>query len=217
MEKIKMNQEEKALQGKLFQASDENLKKLKFKTHRLNQIYNKTKESNQKKRSKILKKMLKSIGKNAAIVGPIYFHYGIHTTIGDNFVASFNLTLQDDTYITIGNNCFVGPNVTIVTPVHPLLPNERNQMLDRDNNKQVLCYAKPVTIGDNCWLCANVTILSDVNIGNNCVIGAGSVVTKDIPDNCFAAGNPCRVIKTISEKDSMIYKQDILDGCNVIR
>lgn len=112
---------------------------------------------------------------------------------------------------------FVGPNETIVAPVHPLLPSEGNKMLDRDNKEATLCYAKPVVIGNNCWLCANVVICSGVHIGNNCVIGAGSVVVKDIPDNSFAAGNPCKVLKTISEKDSMIYKQDILDGCNIIK
>ncbi len=212
-----MIQEQKALEGKLFQASDDELKKLKFKAHKYNQIYNKTKESQQKKRQKILRKILNSMGNNISIVGPIYFHYGIHTSIGNNFVASFNLTLQDDTYITIGDNCFFGPNITIVTPVHPLLPNERNNMLDRQGKKEVLCYAKPVYIGDNCWICANVTICSGVHIGNNCVIGAGSVVVKDIPDNSFAAGNPCKVIRQITKKDSIKNFPEILDGCNVIQ
>ena len=118
--------------------------------------------------------------------------------------------MQDDAKVTIGANCNFGPNVTIVTPVHPLLPDERRTMLDANGEKKHLCYAKPVTVGHDCWFGANVVVCPGVTIGDNCVIGAGSVVTRSIPANSFAAGNPCRVIREITEADSMRYKPEIL-------
>ena len=144
--------------------------------------------------------------------GPITFHYGVHTRIGKNTFINFNFTVQDDTHVTIGENCNFGPNVTIVTPVHPLIASERRTMLDENGQPAHACYALPVTIGDDCWLGANVVVLSGVTIGKGCVIGAGSVVTKDIPDNSFAAGVPCRVIREITEEDSMKYKPEIAGG-----
>lgn len=135
---------------------------------------------------------------------PIYIHYGQHTKIGERFFANFNLTIQDDARVTIGDDCNFGPGVTIVTPVHPLLPEERKGIDMPDGNKQLLCYAKPVTIGRNCWLGANVTVCPGVSIGDNCVIGAGSVVTRDIPANSLAVGVPCRVIREVNESDSVM-------------
>ena len=148
--------------------------------------------------------------------GPIYFHYGIHTKIGKRFFGNFNLTIQDDAEVTIGDNCNFGPGVTIVTPIHPMVASERNAMLDKDGNVKRYCYAKPVHIGDNCWFGANVVVCPGVTIGDDCVIGAGSVVTRDIPPRSFAAGNPARVIREITEKDSMIYKPEILADNQVI-
>ena len=104
------------------------------------------------------------------------------------------MTIQDDAEVTIGNDCNFGPNVTIVTPIHPMLPDERKAMLDKDGNVRHYCYAKPVKIGNDCWFGANVVVCPGVTIGDGCVIGAGSVVVKDIPSNTFAAGNPCKVI-----------------------
>ena len=118
--------------------------------------------------------------------------------------------------ITIGDNCNFGPNVTIVTPVHPMLPDERNAMRDKDGNIRRLCYAKPVNIGNNCWLGANVVVCSGVTIGDGCVIGAGSVVVKDIPPHVFAAGNPCKVIRELTDNDSMRHKPDIIADNTVI-
>lgn len=209
-------EEEKILAGVLFCPADEELKKMKLRTHNLNTDYNRTYEDETEKRNQILKSIVGEVGEGCFIQGPIYFHYGSHTRIGKNFFANFNLTVQDDAPVTIGDNCNFGPNVTIVTPIHPMLPDERNAMLDKDGNKKRLCYAKPVHIGDNCWFGANVVVCSGVSIGNNCVIGAGSVVVKDIPDNSFAAGNPCRVIRTITQQDSMRYKPEILADNSVI-
>lgn len=106
--------------------------------------------------------------------------------------------------------------MTIVTPIHPMLADERNAMLTAEGKQKRLCYAKPVHIGSNCWFGASVTVCPGVTIGDNCVIGAGSVVTRDIPADSFAAGVPCRVIRRITEADSMIHKPEILADNQVI-
>lgn len=205
-----MNEEEKALSGILFSPADPALVEMKLKAHNLNTAYNSTYEDETIKRTRILDALFKTRGANCRIQGPVYFHYGKHTTIGCNFFANFNFTVQDDAAVTIGDNCNFGPNVTIVTPIHPMLPNERRMMADKNGSPKHLCYALPVTIGNDCWLGAGVTVCSGVTIGDNCVIGAGSVVVKDIPPDSFAAGNPCKVIRKLTERDSMKYRPEIL-------
>jgi len=148
--------------------------------------------------------------------GPITFHYGVHTRIGKNTFINFNFTVQDDSHVTIGDHCAFGPNVTIVTPLHPMLPMERRFLLDENGEQRHMCYAKPVTIGNDCWFGANVVVCPGVTIGDNVVIGAGSVVTRDIPSNSVAAGVPCKVLRSLTERDSMKYFPEILGGCSVI-
>ncbi len=211
-----MKEEEKIKAGLLFSPADPELKAIKLKTHNLNVDYNSTHEDETEKRAAILSEIIGELGEGGFIQGPIAFHYGKHTKIGKNFFGNFNLTVQDDAEVTIGDNCNFGPNVTIVTPVHPMLPNERREMLTADGEKKHLCYAKPVHIGNDCWFGASVTVCPGVTIGDNCVIGAGSVVTRDIPSNSFAAGVPCKVIREITEKDSMNYKPEILSDNTVI-
>ena len=126
------------------------------------------------------------------------------------FFGNFNLTVQDDAEVTIGDHCDFGPNTTIVTPVHPMLADERLAIMTADGEARRLCYAKPVHIGNNCWFGASVTVCPGVTIGDNCVIGAGSVVTRDIPADSFAAGVPCRVIRKLGDADSMRHKPEIL-------
>lgn len=198
-----MNEEARLLSGKLFNPGNDELKKLKENSHNLCHKYNGLKENKTKKRNKLIEKIFKQIGEGAFIQGPMYIHYGVHTVIGKNFFGNFNLTIQDDGMVTIGDDCRFGPNVTIVTPIHPLIPEERLGVKIPGSSDIKYCYAKPVNIGDNCWLGANVTVCSGVTIGNGAVIGAGSVVVKDIPENTFAAGNPCQVIRDITEKDSV--------------
>lgn len=204
------SEEKKIMAGTLFAPGDPELRMLKLKAHKLNQDYNRLYEDETQQRTAILQELLGEIGEGTFLQGPITFHYGCHTKIGRNVFINFNFTVQDDSCVTIGDDCSFGPNVTIVTPVHPMLPGERKAMLDKDSNEKHLCYAKPVSIGHDCWLGANVVVCPGVSIGNNCVIGAGSVVTRDIPDNSFAAGNPARVIRPITEADSMIHKPEIL-------
>lgn len=178
---------------------------------RINQKYNALSEYQQEERKEILRELLGELNEGVSFNGPIRFHYGVHTKIGKNTFFNFNFTCQDDAEVTIGENCDFGPNVTIVTPLHPMLANEIMYGIARR-----LCRAEPVKIGSGCWICANVVILPGVTIGDNCVIGAGSVVTKSIPDNSVAVGNPCRVLRTLSEKDSLKYRPDILGDCSII-
>jgi len=211
-----MSEEEKLKAGILFSPADPELVSQKRKTHNLNVDYNQTHEDEYEKRDAILKEIFGAFGSGSRIQGPIAIHYGIHTIIGKNFFANFNLTIQDDAEVTIGDNCDFGPNVTIVTPIHPMLANERKEMLSADGTRKHLCYARPVHIGNDCWLGASVTVCPGVTIGDRCVIGAGSVVTRDIPADSFAAGVPCRVIRKITESDSMMHKPEILADNQII-
>ena len=205
-----VKEEERIFQGIVFCPGDPELVALKLRTHNLNVDYNNTYEDEYEKRVAILGKILGEMGEGTRIQGPIAFHYGKHTKIGRNFFGNFNLTIQDDGEVTIGDRCNFGPNVTIVTPIHPIVPEERNALLGPDGKPKRLCYAKPVHIGSDVWLGANVVVCPGVTIGDGCVIGAGAVVTRDIPPRTFAAGNPCRVIREITEQDSMAHKPEIL-------
>lgn len=201
--------------GLLFDPAEQWRVKRKKYAHMLNHQYNESTEYETEKRLEILHELLGYAGDGLRITEPITFHYGIHTKIGKNTFINFNFTCQDDGPVTIGDNCDIGPNVTVTTAMHPMLASEREGLKCPDGTIKKLCWAKPVTIGDNCWICAGVIILPGVSIGKNSVIGAGSVVTRSIPENCFAAGNPCRVIRTLSESDSLKMKPEILGDCTV--
>ena len=205
-----MTEEERIFNGKLFACNVPELAEKKEKAHRLSQDYNALYDTETEKRNVILKNILLSVGEETLMLGPIRFHYGCHTRIGHHCYMNFNFTVQDDAPVTIGNHCNFGPNVTIVTPLHPMLPLERRGIVCRDGTERHLCYAKPVTIGNDCWFGANVVVCPGVTIGDNCVIGAGSVVTRDIPANSFAAGVPCRVIRKITQADSVWNQFDDL-------
>lgn len=208
-----MTEEERIFAGILFRPGDDKLRQIKLRTHNLCTRYNQTLEDESELRASLLEKMLNHLGEGGFIQGPVYLHYGTHTTIGERFFGNFNLTIQDDARVTIGDDVNFGPNVTIVTPVHPLVASERRQMRGPDGQPAHLCYAKPVVIGSNVWVCANVVICGGVTIGDNCVIGAGSVVTRDIPSGTLAAGAPCRVIREITEADSMQNLPEIMADC----
>lgn len=202
--------------GSLFSPAEEWRTEIKKRAHALNQKYNELTEYQPEERKEVLRELLGELNEGVSFNGPIRFHYGVHTKIGKNTFFNFNFTCQDDAEVTIGENCDFGPNVTIVTPLHPLLSDERKALRCPDGTEKRLCWAKPVVIGNGCWICANVTILPGVTIGDNCVIGAGSVVTRSIPANSLAVGNPCRVIRTLTEKDSLANMPEILGDCSVI-
>lgn len=136
---------------------------------------------------------------NAFINPPFYCDYGYNIEVGKNFFANYNCTIIDVAKVTIGDNCLLAPNVAIYTAGHPIHPDSRNSLYE---------YGIPVRIGDNCWIGGNAVICPGVTIGSNTVIGAGSVVTKDIPAWSVAAGNPCRVIRQITEEDRKFYFKD---------
>ena len=205
-----MNEEEKIFRGVLFCPGDPELKAIKLRSHKLSERYNATSEDDTEVRAELLKLALGAFGEKSFIQGPVFFHYGKHTTIGKRCFFNYNLTIQDDAKVEIGDDNNFGPNFTIVTPCHPMVASERRLMADKDGKPTRFCYAKPVKIGNDCWFGANVVVCPGVTIGDNCVIGAGSVVTRDVPPNTFAAGNPCRVIREITELDSMVHKPEIL-------
>lgn len=197
-----MTERKKMLAGMLYDPSDTELAELRKKAHALSTRYN-TLTEDDPERGKIVSELVPNMGKRGFVQGPVQFDYGVFTEIGDNFYANFNLTVLDCCKVTIGDNVMIGPNVSILTPVHPLCWQDRNMRFKPDGSPYDLEYAKPITIGSNCWIAGNVTICGGVTIGSGCVIGAGSVVTRDIPENSLAVGNPCRVIREITEADRM--------------
>ncbi len=196
-----MTEKEKMLAGELYDPSDGELTELRAKAHRLSADYNGVYETDTEKRKTILDALIPDHGAGVYLQGPVQFDYGCFTTIGENTYANFNFTCLDCCPVTIGSNVFFGPNVSILTPMHPLRWQDRNQYQKADGTMTDREYAKPITIGDNCWIAGSVTICGGVTIGAGTVIGAGSVVTRDIPAGVIAAGVPCRVIREIKETD----------------
>lgn len=204
-----MTETEKMLAGKLYDPSDPELAQRRELAHKLSKQYNDATEDEEERREDILRRLLPNMGEGTYLQGPIQFDYGVYTTIGENSYANFNFTVLDCCPVTIGKNVFFGPNCSIMTPMHPLLPPERNMRRRENGELYDLEYAKPITIEDDCWIAANVVVCGGVTIGRGCVVGAGSVVTRDIPAGSLAAGNPCRVIRPITEADSVERKPEL--------
>ena len=159
--------------------------------------FNQTRPSEQEKRNQLLKQMFAEIGENCYIEPPFHANFGgKHVHFGKNIYANFNLTMVDDGHIYVGDYTMFAPGVIVATAGHPILPELR---------ETVYQYNMPVHIGKNCWIGAGAIILPGVTIGDQVVVGAGSVVTKDLPSNVVAVGNPCRVIREVSEHDSIYY------------
>ncbi len=161
--------------------------------------FNHTRPKDQNKRKSIMKELLGSTKENYFFEGPCYFAYGCHTHIGDHFYANFNLSVVDDGEVRIGDYVMLGPNVMISSTGHPLYPEYR---------KTGVQFSLPVTIEDGVWIGGNVSIMPGVTIGENSVIGAGSVVTSDIPANCVAVGSPCKKVRDIHQRDKEYYTKE---------
>ena len=199
-----MTEQEKMFAGKLYDPFCEGMPEERTRAHVLCKAYNQTTEVDGEERQRILDELMPNRGKNVYLQGPIYFDFGTHISMGENSYANFNFTVLDEAQVTIGKNVFLGPNVSILTPIHPLRYQERNAFYnEKTGNVTNLERAGAVTIGDNCWLGGSVTVCPNVTIGEGCVIGAGSVVTRDIPPHSLAVGNPCRVLRAITEADSL--------------
>ena len=203
-----MSEFRKMKEGKLYSSGDRELLSYREKAHSLCYKFNAL-EENDPKRNEIVEELLGYKPENLALTGPIYFDYGFLTHFGKNCYANFSFTVLDCAPVTIGDNVLFGPNCSLYTPVHPFLPEERAIYKDENGDYTDNEYAKEITIGSDCWICGNVTILGGVHIGEGCIIGAGSLVNKDIPPHSLAAGNPCKVIRAISEEDSIRLKKEL--------
>ena len=183
-----MTEYDKMLSGEVYNAIDPEL------LHDLNACkdlcweYNQIRPTLLRERNEKLQQILGKADADTFINQPFLCDYGKHIRVGKRFFANFNFVVLDEALVTIGDDCFIGPNVSIYTACHSTNVEERNTRQE---------WAKPVTIGNNCWIGGSVTILPGVTIGDGCTIGAGSVVVKDIPDNSVAVGNPCKVIKKL--------------------
>lgn len=192
-----MNMRERIINGKLFLDGCEGLPEERILAKKRMIAFNRTLPDELEKRFKLLDEIFES-KINAWIEPPFYFCYGRNIEIGDECYLNMGCTFIDDAKIKIGNKVAFGPGVTIATVGHPIHPDHRRLM-----------YGDPVIIEENCWIGANTTICPGVTIGKNSVIGAGSIVTKDIPENSVAVGNPCKIIREISEKDRQFYYKDL--------
>ena len=175
--------------------SDREVMEEQKRARRLTQELNTVDRSDFETITKIVKELLGK-SEDVFINPPFYCDYGTHIEVGKNFMANYNCTILDVAKVKIGDNCMLAPNVAIYTAGHPVYPDVRNTQYE---------YGIEITIGDNVWIGGNTVVCPGVHIGNNVVIGAGSVVTKDIPDWVVAAGNPCKVIRKITKEDERIY------------
>ena len=192
-----MGMKERMFTGELYYPNEESIFDEQLKKLDLLYECNSTRPTEQKKRQELMKEMFAEIGENCYLEPPFHANWGgAHMHLGDSVYANFNFTAVDDSHIYIGSYTMIGPNVTVATAGHPILPELREKAYQ---------FNMPVHIGRNCWIGAGAVIMPGVTIGDNSVIGAGSVVTKDIPANVVAYGNPCRVAREINEHDRESY------------
>lgn len=195
-----MSMKDKMHTGDLYLPCDAEIMKEQIKC--LDKLYdfNMTRPTEMNTRERLLKEMFAEIGEGCYIEPPLHSNFGgRHVHFGKCVYANFNLTVVDDTHIYVGDYTMLGPNVTIATAGHPILPGLRTEGYQ---------YNFPVHIGKNCWIGAGAVILPGITIGDNVVIGAGSIVTKDLPSNVVAVGNPCKVLREVNEHDKEFYFKD---------
>ena len=196
-----MREEDKIFAGYMFDPRKQELKDIKHRAHEACRRFNSMDEYDSE-RTRVIGDILGGKGGVYYFQGPVQINYGCHTFIGENFFANFNLTVMDDARIYIGNNVCFGPNVSLMATSHPLIAQER-MGLDDEGKTTMAEYAEEIHIGNNVWIACNAVVIGGVTIGDDVVIGAGSVVTKDIPSGYLAYGNPCRPVRRITEADSM--------------
>ncbi len=195
-----MTEQEKMDQGLWYDANyDQELLERRLKAEELCFEFNHTRPSDQEGKERILKALIPDLGENVSISAELYVDYGDRCHIGNGTFINHNAYLMDGGGIFIGSHCFIGPNCGMYTATHPFVAEERNQGLEQ---------AKPIVLKDNVWLGAYVTLLPGVTVGEGSVIGAGSVVDRNIPDHVVAVGNPCRVLRKITEADRVIKPED---------
>ena len=194
-----MNQKERMLAGLPYKAWLDGLAEERLENKKRIYKYNNLPPEAEKEQDALIKEILGKTGENVHIEAPFHCDYGYNIEVGENFFANYNLTVLDVGKVRIGKNAQIAPNVSIYTAGHPIHPDSRNAGYE---------YGIEVTIGDNVWIGGNVCIMPGVTVGDNVVIGAGSVVTKDIPDSVIAVGNPCRVVRAITDDDRDFYYRD---------
>lgn len=195
-----MSMKEKMHTGELYLPTDEEIQR--EQREKLNRLYdfNMTRPTEMEKRTALLQEMFAEIGEGCYIEPPFHANFGgAHVHFGKNIYVNFGLTMVDDTHIYVGDYTMFGPNVIVATAGHPILPELRERAYQ---------YNMPVHIGKNCWIGAGAIIVPGITIGDNVVVGAGSVVTKDLPAGVVAVGNPCRVLREVSERDREFYFKD---------
>ncbi len=194
-----MNQKERMLAGLPYKAWLDGLSEERVENKLKIREYNLLRPDEPEKRDALIRSILGHAGENVHIEPPFHCDYGKNITVGKNFFTNFNCTILDVGKVVIGDNVMFAPNVAIYTAGHPIHPDSRNSGYE---------YGIAITIGNNVWIGGNVVVNPGVTIGNNVVIGSGSVVTKDIPDNVIAVGNPCKVVREITEDDRKYYYRD---------
>lgn len=195
-----MTQQEKLHSGDMYYPGDPQILAEQVACQEKLYDFNQTRPGETEKRTAMLKEMFAEIGEGCYIEPPMYANFGgRHVHFGNRIYANYHLTLVDDTHIYVGDETMFGPNVTIATAGHPIDPQLRAKGMQ---------FNMPVRIGRNCWLGAGVIVMPGVTIGDNTVIGAGSIVTKDIPANVVAVGNPCRVLRAVGTHDREFYYKD---------
>ena len=194
-----MTEKEKMISGQPYLANGKELFTERQNAKELVFEFNNSHPKELKFRSEIIKKLFGKTDKGFYIEPPFRCDYGYNISVGKNFYSNYNCTILDCAEVIIGDNVMFAPNVSILTAGHPIHPEMRNTGIE---------YAFPITIGNNVWIGGNVVVNSGVSIGNNTIIGSGSVVTKDIPDNVIAVGNPCKVLREITEEDKLFYFKD---------
>ena len=191
-----MNQKERMLNELPYQAWKDGLSEERKENKRKVYRYNKLSPDEEKEQDRLIREIVGKCGETIWVEQPFHCDYGYNIEVGNNFYSNYNLTILDVGKVIIVENVMIAPNVSLYTAGHPLHPDARNSGYE---------YGIGITIGDNVWIGGNTVVNPGVHIGNNVVIGSGSVVTKDIPDNALAAGNPCKVIRFLTEEDKKYY------------